>query len=78
MDDMDEIRFRLRVSRLETRLALCEIEAAALSREIGSSLTSERRREEAIECRDTALTEGRTIMTELVSLLSSFPDLARH
>ena len=67
MDDMDEIRFRLRVSELEARLALCEIEAAALSREIASSLTSEKRREEAIECRDTALAQGRTIMTKLVS-----------
>ena len=55
MDEMDEIRLRMRVSRLEARLALLEIEAAALSREIASPLTSERRREEATECRDTAL-----------------------
>ena len=39
MDQMNEVRLRMRVSKLEARLALLEIEAAALSREIASSLT---------------------------------------
>lgn len=78
MDEMDEIRLRMRVSKLEARLALLEIEAAVLSREIASPLTPERRRQEAKESRDTALAQGRTIMTELESLRKSYPGLARH
>jgi hypothetical protein len=45
MDEMDELRIRILVSKLEARLALREIEAAALSKEIASPVTSERRRE---------------------------------
>jgi len=75
---MDELRIRMLVSKLEARLALREIEAAALSREIASPLTSERRREDARECRETALAQGSTIRTELESLRKSHPGLARH
>jgi hypothetical protein len=78
MDEMDELRIRMLVSKLEARLALREIEAAALSREIASPLTSERRREDARECRETALAQGSTIRTELESLRKSHPGLARH
>jgi hypothetical protein len=78
MDDMDELRIRMLVSKLEARLALCEIEAAALTKEIASPLTSERRREQANESRETALAQGRAIWTELESLRSSYPDVARH
>src|SRR5579863_7622762 len=35
MDDMDELRMRMLVGKLEARLALREIEAAALTKEIG-------------------------------------------
>ena len=78
MDQMNEVRLRMRVSKLEARLALVEIETAALSREIASPLTSERRRAEAKECRDTALARGSTIRTELENLCKSYPGLARH
>ena len=36
MDEMDEIRFRMRISKLEARFALREIEATALTPEIAS------------------------------------------
>jgi hypothetical protein len=62
---MDEIRFRLRVSNLEARFALSAIEAAALSMEISSPLTTERRREETIECRDTADCTGLSVAARL-------------
>lgn len=78
MDDMDELRIRMHVSKLEARLALREIEAAALTKEIASPLTSEMRREQANESRDTALAQGRSIRTELESLRRSYPDVARH
>ena len=76
MDDMDELRIRILVSKLEARLALREIEAAALTKELASRLTSERRREQANESRQTALAQRRTIRTELESLRSSYPDVA--
>jgi hypothetical protein len=78
MDDIDEIRFRLLISKLEAKLAMLQIEAAALSREIGSPLTSARRREQATDLRDTALTESSALQSELNALRKQFPDLARH
>ena len=49
MDELDEIRCRMRLSHLEARIALREIEAAALTREINSPLTSGTRRTELIQ-----------------------------
>ncbi len=43
MDDLDEIRLRIRISNLQARLELCEIEILALSREISSPLTDSER-----------------------------------
>jgi hypothetical protein len=40
MDELDEIRRRMRLGNLEARIALREIEAAALTREINPPLTS--------------------------------------
>jgi hypothetical protein len=40
MDELDEIRCRMRLGNLEARIALREIEAAALTREINPPLTS--------------------------------------
>jgi len=39
MDEMDEIRLRLRISKLEAKLTLAEIEATALTHEIASPRT---------------------------------------
>jgi|HubBroStandDraft_2_1064218.scaffolds.fasta_scaffold481483_2 hypothetical protein len=54
MDEMDQIRYRLRISMLEAKLALAQIEAAALAREIRSPLTSAQRRQQATDLRDAA------------------------
>ena len=78
MEDMDELRIRMLVSKLEALLALREIEAAALTKEIASPLTPEMRREQANESRETALAQGRSIRTELESLRRSYPDVTRH
>jgi hypothetical protein len=52
MEDLDEIRLRMKISKLEARLALREIEIAALNREINSPLTSLERRYKARESLD--------------------------
>jgi len=78
MDELDEIRCRLRVSNLEARIALLEIEAAALTREIASPLTSARRGTELIPRRDAMLTEATRLNAELDELRGSFPSWARH
>jgi hypothetical protein len=78
MDELGEIRRRLRISNLEARLALREIEAAALTREITSPLTSANRKGEAIQSRDAALTEASVIKADLDEMRRSFPRLARH
>jgi hypothetical protein len=44
MDEMDEIQYRLRISKLEAKLPMRQIEATALPREIHSPLTSAPRR----------------------------------
>jgi hypothetical protein len=78
MDELDEIRCRMRLSNLETRIALREIEAAALTRKINSPLTSGTRRTELIQSRDTFLTEVSELKAELDKLRISFPSWAQH
>lgn len=78
MDDLDEIRRRLRITNLEARIELREIEAEALVREIRSPLTSAARRAEAIERRTALLTERSAIKTELDEMRLWFPVMARH
>jgi hypothetical protein len=68
----------MRISNLEARLALREIEAAALSREIASVLTSASRRAQAIPSRDANLNEASLIRAELHEIRRLFPQLARH
>jgi hypothetical protein len=78
VDEIEDIRRRMRISNLEARLALHEIEAAALTHEIKSPLTSAKRRNEAIERRDVVLIEVSVITAELEQMRRSFPLLARH
>ena len=77
-DDLDEIRIRMRISNLEARLAMREIEMAALSREIASPLTSSKRREEAAERRDAEHEDWWQIKTELDELRRAYPRLALY
>jgi hypothetical protein len=67
-DDLDDIRYRLRISKLEARLVLREIECAALIREINSPLTSSERRTEATEQWETWRDESLEISEELKTL----------
>jgi hypothetical protein len=78
MDEMEEIRRRLRISKLEAKLALCEIEAAALDREIASPLTFANRKLEADKRRDGLRSEASVIRSELDEMRRSYPLLARH
>jgi hypothetical protein len=78
MDEMDEIRYRLRISKLEAKLALTQIEAAALAREIRSPLTSAPRRAQATERHEGALAESSRLQDDLNAMRRQFPNLARH
>jgi hypothetical protein len=68
MDQIDDIRFRMRVANLEARRELHEIERAALTREIDSPLTSAPARKTAMERRDVLLSEWAEIVQELQNL----------
>jgi hypothetical protein len=78
MDEIDEIRHRLRISKLEAMLALRQIEASALTREIRSSLTPSSRKEQATDLRDAAHAESAALQADLNALRKQFPYLARH
>lgn len=78
MEDIDEIRLRLRFSKLEAKLALTEIEMSACSREIRSPLTPAHRCEEVAARRDQLLSHASLLRAELDLLRRSHPDLARH
>jgi hypothetical protein len=71
MDQMDDIRYRMRVANLEARRELHEIERAALTREIDSPLTSALGRKTAIERRDAVLSKWAEIVQELQNLRES-------
>ena len=77
MDNLEELHLRMRVSNLEARLELHEIEIAALSKEIASRLTSASRREEAKELREVQQAEWRQIKAKLDELYRSHPRFAR-
>jgi hypothetical protein len=68
MDEIDDIRHRLRVSNLQARQELLEIERTSLLREINSSLTSQDRRTEAITKRDELTTQWAEVVEELQAL----------
>jgi hypothetical protein len=67
----------MRMSNLEAKLALHEIDAAALSRKIDSPLTSAIKRGEANRLRDLALTKVAQIKGQLNEMRRLFPDLTR-
>ena len=77
-DELDEIRWRMRIANLEARVELCEIESAALAREIASPLTAETCRSQAMMRRSVLLTEASEFKTELEQIRRSFPTWARH
>jgi len=68
MDHLDDIRYKMRVSKLEAKLALREIDNAALTREIRSPLISYERRTEAFQRREALQGEWSEIMEELKGL----------
>lgn len=76
MDDLDNVRLRMRIANLEARRELCEIEQSALSREINAPLTSEAAREAAMERCADLMAEWDEIVAQLQSHRGS--DLARR
>ena len=77
MDDLDEIRFRLKISNLEARLALVEVEICALEREINSRRTSYERTVEARGSLDAARSEQANLLAELGQMRRAQPGI-RH
>jgi hypothetical protein len=77
-NELDEIRWRLRVSNLEARVELREIEAAALMHEITSPLTPAARQAEAIQRREALLTESIELKAELDQMRRSLPSSNQH
>jgi hypothetical protein len=65
---LDDIRYRLRVSKLEAQVALLGIERDDLSREIANPRTPAVRREVAIELRDRASLEWEQRVDELTAV----------
>jgi hypothetical protein len=65
MDEMDDIRRRLRVSKLQGQRDLLEIERDALIREITSPLASQERREEVFMLRDELKSKCAKVVEEL-------------
>ena len=75
MDERDDIHWRLRVSSLQAKREMLEIERAALLCEINSWLTPQKRRDEALQRRQ-ALAEQCGELTKQLELLGD-PRMAR-
>ena len=69
---LDDIRLRMRISKLEAQLALGEIECADLTRKIRSPLTSSAIRDEAIQRHEDRLDECKAISEELKTVRKDF------
>ncbi len=67
MDEIADIRRRLRFTMLRAQIALREIERIGLTAEIDNPLTAKRRKIEATTRRAEALVEWGEIMTELAA-----------
>lgn len=78
MDQIDELHIRMRISNLEARVALREIEIASLDRNINSPLTSARRKSVAGERKNAALVELSEIKDELEQVRRAHPKAAKH
>jgi hypothetical protein len=72
-NDLDEIRWRMRVTNLEARIELREIDIAAFTREIASLLTAATRRAELTAHRAALLAEVSKLKAELDELRKSLP-----
>lgn len=71
MHETDDIYRKLRISRLQARLEMREIERESLRQEIASPLTTAARKAEAIDHRDDLLTELSDLIEELDRLRNS-------
>ena len=76
MNATDEIRLRLRISKLEAKLAFAEIEVADSTPEIASPRTPAQRRDGAVARRDNAEAADSALRAELEVLRRSYPTLA--
>lgn len=72
-NELDEIRWRMRVTNLEARIELREIDIAAFTREIASPLTSATRRAELHVHSAALLVEVSRLKAELDELRKSLP-----
>jgi hypothetical protein len=75
MDELNEINFRMSISNLEARLALVEVEIAALLREINSRMTLYPRTVEARESLDALRSKQASLVTELDQMRRAYPDI---
>jgi hypothetical protein len=72
-NEFDEIRWRMRVTNLEARIELREIDIAAFTREIASPLTAATRRTALTAHRAALLAEVSKLKAELDELRKSLP-----
>jgi hypothetical protein len=75
-NEIDEIRWRMRVTNLEARIELREIDIAAFTREIASPLTPATRRAELTALRAAMLAEVSKLKAELDQMRRSIPTRA--
>ena len=78
MNRTEEIHVRLRITNLEARLALAEIEIAALTREIGSPLMSDEERAVAVHRKETIEAGVPAIRAELEQMRNTYPKEAQY
>ena len=64
-NELDDIIYRMRITKLESKLALREIERECLNRQIATRTLTSDRHVEAKERRDQLQTECAQLLTEL-------------
>ena len=77
MDQLDEIRLRMRISKLEAQIELHEIDCAAWTREIDALSTTSERKNLLKIWRHKARGESASLTVELLTLLREYPKI-RH
>ncbi|MGA8669684.1 MAG: hypothetical protein WB679_07400 [Terracidiphilus sp.] len=70
-NELEDIIYRMQITKLESKLALREIERESLNREIATRTLTPDRHVEAIERRDELQTECAQLLTELETLRQS-------